>query len=530
MRDSVRATLRASLRESACASACASARGALAVLAASLAVLAGCTTVGPDYQRPVRVLPGGFAGGAIGDDASAARDGTAASAGAAPASRGAVETDWWRRFGDARLDALVERALARNTDLQAAIARIEEADAALREAGGGLFPAVGASGSAGRGRAASPLAPGGFRVGNSASVSVSAAYEIDFWGRVRRNREAALASATASRHAADVVRLTLAGLVSQAYFNLTALDEQVALTRETVQSRLEQVRLFRVRLAGGSGSELDLNQALALRADAAVQLRELQRQRAVSQNQLARLVGDPGLVVLRARDADPLSRLSVPPRPPVGLPSDTLLRRPDVRQAEENLIAANARIGVARAAMLPSISLTGALGQQSTELSTLLDAGNRIWSLGFGLAVPIFNAGTLAAREAQAQARYAQLVASYQGAIEAGFQDVSNALVSVTASQVAEADVRERARATRRAVELATARYDAGYTGYLELLDAQRSNFAAEIEVVRNRLARLNASVDLFRAIAGGWPDAAPATAAGSASAPGGAPGAASSR
>ncbi len=468
------------------------------VLVAAASLLAACMTVGPDYQRPVRALPDAFVRGVPAVDAAKAD---------AP-----IETQWWRRFDDRRLDAMVERALARNTDLRVAIARIEEADAALREAGGAAFPSVGASASAGRARTASPLVPGGFRVGNSTALSVSAAYEIDFWGRIRRNREAALASATASRHAADVVRLTLAGLVSQAYFNLNALDEQVELTRETVQSRLEQVRLFRVRLAGGSGSELDLNQALALRADAAVQLRELQRQRALFQNQLARLVGDPALVVMRAREPDPLSRLTVPPQPPVGLPSDTLLRRPDVRQAEENLIAANARIGVARAAMLPSISLTGALGHQSGELASLLDAGTRIWSVGFGLAAPIFAGGTLAAREAQAEARYAQLVASYQGAIEAGFQDVSNALVSVAAAQSAETDVRERARATRRAVELANARYEAGYTGYLELLDAQRSNFAAEIDVVRNRLARLNYSVDLFKAIAGGWPapDGAP--------------------
>lgn len=465
----------------------------LAAIALAVVAASGCMTVGPDYRRPERALPWSFQSGQP-------------VASATEAAAAAADVQWWRKFGDPVLDDLVAKALERNTDLQAAIARIEEADAVVQEAGGALLPSVTAGGTAARGRAVSPLSRTGFRTGNSVGLSVSAAYEFDFWGRLKRNREAALAGAAGSRHALDVTRLTLAGLVSQSYFSLRSLDEQIELTRRTVESRMEQVRLFQIRLDGGSGSELDLSQAQTLRADALVQLRELQRQRAIAQNQLARLAGEPGLQVALPPFADAVTRMPVPPEPPVGLPSELLLRRPDVRQAEENLIAANARIGVARAAMFPSLSLTGALGAQSTDLGSLLDSGTRIWNIGFGLTVPIFNNGTLAAREAQAQARYRQLVASYQGALEAGFQDVSNALVSTSAARLSETEVNARAQVTRRSVELARARFDAGYSGYLDLLDAQRTNYAAELDVVRNRQARLSYAVDLFRAIAGGWP------------------------
>ncbi|MET0509760.1 MAG: efflux transporter outer membrane subunit [Burkholderiaceae bacterium] len=458
--------------------------------------LAGCMTVGPDYQRPEQPLPDRFL------DATGNEPTT-------------LEVEWWRRFNDPILDRLVARALSYNTNVLAAMARIDEADAAYDEAVGGSWPQVNASGSAQRGRQPFLLSSTGFRTGNFLGISVAADYEIDFWGRMRRTREAARAGAVGSRHAADVTRLTVAATVVQTYVNLRALDEQVRFSERTVDSRDEQLRVVKLRLEGGSSSSLDFNQARGLRADAAVQLRELQRQRGIAQNQLARLTGEPGALVPSEGVDDPLSRLPVPPVPPPGMPSTLLARRPDVRLVEEDLVAANAAIGIARAAMLPSISLTSGLGHQSMSLSTLLESGTRIWNIGFGLAAPIFNGGALAARSAQAEARERQLVASYQGTLQTAFQEVSNALVSASAAQVSEKEVLERADAAREAAGLARSRFEGGYSGYLEWLDAERTRFAAELDVIRIRQARLGYAIDLYRAMAGSWPDAADDLVAG---------------
>ena len=468
---------------------------ALAALAAA-AALGGCVTVGPDYQRPDQPLPDRFL------DATGNEPTT-------------LEVEWWRRFNDPVLDRLVARALSYNTDVLAAMARIDEADAAYDEAVGLSSPQVNAKGTLLRGRHPFLLAPTGFRTGELVGITVAADYEIDFWGRMRRTREAASAGAVGSRHGADVTRLTVAATVVQTYVNLRALDELTRFSERTVESRDEQLRVVKLRLEGGSSSSLDYNQARGLRADAAVQLRELQRQRGIAQIQLARLTGEPGALVPSEGVDDPLSRLPVPPMPPPGMPSTLLARRPDVRLAEENLIAANAAIGIARAAMLPSISLTGTLGHQSTSLATLLDSGTRIWNFGFGLAAPIFNGGTLAARSAQAEAQQRQLVASYQGALQTAFQEVANALVSASAAESSEKEVLERAQAAREAAGLARWRFEGGYSGYLEWLDAERTRFAAELDVIRMRQARLGYAIDLYRAMAGSWPDAADDLVAG---------------
>lgn len=460
------------------------------------AALAGCVTVGPDYERPTQPLPDRFI------DATGNEPTT-------------LEVEWWRRFNDPVLDGLVERALSYNTDVLRAMARIDEADAAYDEAFGGSLPRADATGSAGRGRRIFPLSPTGFRTGDLIGISVGADYEIDFWGRMRRTREAARAGAVGSRHAADVTRLSVAATVVQTYVNLRALDELARFSERTVESRDEQLRLVRLRLQGGSASSLDFNQARGLRAEAAVQLRELQRQRGLAQIALARLTGEPGALVPAQGVEDPLSRLPLPPVPPPGIPSTLLARRPDVRLAEENLIAANAQIGIARAAMLPSISLTGNVGHQSTSLSTLLESGTRIWDIGFGLAVPIFNGGALAARGAQAEARQRQLVAAYQGALQTAFQEVSSALVSANSAMVSEREVLERVAAAREAAGLARSRFEGGYSGSLEWLDAERTRFAAELDVIRSRQARLGYAVDLYRSMAGGWADTADDAVAG---------------
>jgi len=464
----------------------------IATAALAAVVLGACTVVGPDYERPKTTLPQTYA---------------QTQPQAASASTGSVDTDWWKQFGDAQLSALVETALANNTDIQAAAARIEETDAILRETDAAFLPSVNLNAVGARSQTSGFLVQGRPLLSNNLLLAVSSSYEIDFWGRLRRASESARAQTLASRYAHDVVRLSIVGLSAQTWFALRSLDEQIALTRRTLATREDALRIVGLRLDAGTASRLDLEQASGSRADAAILLRDLERQRSLAESLLGRLSGQPGLRVPASAGPDPLTTMPVPPQPPAGLPSELLARRPDVRQAEEQLVAANAQIGVARAAMLPSISLTGAFGGQSIALSDLLSDRARIWSLGFGLSLPIFDGGRLEARSDQAVARDRQALAAYQGAAQNAFREVSDALIVAQAARDAEADTRARAQATARSLQLSQMRYEAGYSAYLEVLDAQRSANAAELDVVRNRQTRLNAAVDLFKALSGGWPD-----------------------
>ncbi|MCW5633889.1 MAG: efflux transporter outer membrane subunit [Rubrivivax sp.] len=461
------------------------------LLPAAWAVLAGCTTLGPDYQRPAVSLPPAYGEAAAAPDAATAP----------------LAADWWTLFGDRTLDALVAKALAANADIAQAVARLEQADALVREASGATAPTLnaGAAGSRARTSARSRNNPGGTSIeDNNFAVSLSTSFELDFWGRLARANEAARAQLLASQAARDTVRLTVAGAVAQAWFALRSLDEQVATQRQTLRSREEGARVIGQRLAGGAASRLDAEQAEVQRADAALLLRELQRQRQIVQSQIALLVGEPGSVLPEPTPgAQALPRL--PPIPPAGLPSALLERRPDIRRAEELLVAANAQIGIARAAMYPTLSLTGSLGFESTELAKLIEAPARFWSLGFGLALPLFDGGRNAARVDAAGARQREAVAAYQQAVSSAFKEVADALAGLRAARESEPDVRARGDSAARALELAKARFDAGYSGSLERLEAERTAAGAALEVVRNRERQLAATVDLMKALGGGW-------------------------
>ncbi|GIX24837.1 MAG: RND transporter [Caldimonas sp.] len=463
------------------------------------AVLGACAAVGPDYQRPAVNLPPQYAAPA-----------EASSVAQAPSE---VSPHWWTLFGDATLDDLMQAARRHNTDVQAAVARVEQAVALLSEAEALRWPTLGLRASATRQRSSELSATGTGATFNTFELAASTGFEIDFWGRLRRASEAARAQALASDHAREVVWQTVSGLVAQTYFSLRMLDEQIALSRDTLASREASLQLLRMRLQGGAAARLDVDQAEAERAEAALQLRELQRQRELARSQLALLSGQPDLQLAPGAVRD----LPVPPVPPAGLPSSLLERRPDVRQAEALLAAANAQIGVARAAMYPSITLTGAFGGQSAELADLLKGGARIGLLGVGLDVPIFDAGRRRAQTAQAEARQREALAAYQGAVQAAFRDVADALTNLQAARAAQADVERAAQASERALRSAQQRYEAGYSAYLELLDAQRSANAARLRVLDNHRAQLAATVELFKALGGGWtPPASPPLAQGS--------------
>jgi multidrug efflux system outer membrane protein len=448
-------------------------------------VLAGCTTVGPDYERPAIELPAQYP--------------------AASTAEEPLPPEWWKLYADPTLDELVAASRKSNVDVRLAAARVREAEALARETGAAFFPDVSGGYSAARNRVSNRIIPApqaGVPLERSQhQLSASTSFEIDFWGRFARASEAAQANLLGSQLSRDVVGVTLAGSTAQTYFALRSLDAQAAVLEVTIRVRRDSLNIAKARLDAGLASELDVHQAQGALSDALVQQREAERNRALMERQLATLTGRLDLKIVQGD----LFALPVPPTPPPGLPSTLLERRPDIRAAEQGMVAANAQIGIARAALFPTISLTAALGLQSAQLGELLSSGAGIWSLGFGLALPIFDAGRREARVEQAEARREQALAGYQRSIESAFREVADGLVNVEQSASVEEELRLRLEAARNALELSTLRYESGYSPYLEVLDAQRTANEAELAFVRNRQARLVFSVDLMKALGGGW-------------------------
>ena len=455
------------------------------VLAVSLAALVSGCMVGPDYQRPGIALPDKYAD-------------SAASTEPAPG----VTAQWWKLYDDPLLNELVATSLVDNVDVRAAIARVDEADAILRQVNAAMFPEFDLGGHATRTRFNPALeTAGSAAIHNDYLLAVSTSFELDFWGRLRRAAEAARAQALATVYARDVVSLTLVGATAQTYFSIRAFDAQIIATRETLRTREESLALVNRRARGGVASALEVAQAEGLRAQAAAQLKDLVRGRYVAQHLLGTLTGRLDVVV---PEAD-LAAIPLPPVPPPGLPSSLIERRPDIRAAEQNLVAANAQIGVAKAALFPTFSLTGDLGAESAVLSSLLRSSSSIWSAGLNVVVPIFDAGRrLAALQGQ-EATQREVLANYQNAVQTGFREVSDALTNLQQTTAAEVDQAARVKAARDALRLANRRYEAGLSPYFDVLDAQRTVNDAELIRIQNQQAQLSASVDLMKALGGGW-------------------------
>lgn len=456
--------------------------------AASMALLmAGCA-VGPDYQRPASELPTQYPEALATDQP------------AAMATR-----DWWKLFNDPVLDDLVARAYARNYDLQKAAARIEETSGLLREARAGQFPEVDLGANVARKHISEltddPPSPGTPLTTRDYNVSLRAAFELDFWGRLRRASEAARAQALGSEYGKRVVELSLAGAVAQTYLSLRSLDAQLAVSQETLVARDESFTITDARYQGGLVSGLDVEQARGAKAAAEAQIADLRQQRALAEHQLGVLTATPDLTL----EAGDLRALPLPPLPPAGLPSDLLNARPDIREAEQQLVVANARIGVAKAALFPTISLTGSVGSESGALADLFKSRAGIWSVGAGLDFPIFAAGKYSARVDQATAQQKQLLASYQQSVLNGFREVRDALTTSTQRAAGESALERQRTAAEETLRLANVRYKAGYSPYIEVLDAQRSLNDATLAYIRNRQSRLATAVDLFKALGGGW-------------------------
>ena len=449
--------------------------------------LVACQMVGPDYFRPKQVLPASYQEAQAADAAEA------------------LSNQWWTLYKDEVLNDLIAKASKNNTDLKIAVARIEEADGYMREVGAALFPQVNLDSSANRFRVtelgAVPMINGMSPTRSNFNVRLGTTFELDFWGKLRRAQESAKAQALASRFAKDTVDLSLKSLVTGDYLLLRSLEAQIEISKANMKSREDSLALTQRRLEGGVSSALDVHQAEVAYNSLKAQLADLTRQRAIIEHQLAVLTGDLDLKFA----AGDIQSLPIPPVPPVGMPSTLLEARPDVRQAEQNLIAANAKIGVAKAALFPTISLTAGLGGESKDLGDVLKSASRIWNGGLSLNLPVFDSGRLSSKVDQASAGQKQLLGSYERAVQNAFTEVNDALVNVRQNTEREAALNASQASASKALEIANNRYKSGYTGYLEVLDAQRVFNDASLAYVQSRQARLTSTVELFKALGGGW-------------------------
>jgi NodT family efflux transporter outer membrane factor (OMF) lipoprotein len=410
-----------------------------------------------------------------------------------------VEQSWWQAFHDPQLTSLVDRALASNNDIRIAQSRLQEFQARLRVAQSAQAPTLNASFTPSRARFINA-----FGQPTEATVyagNVQASYEIDVWGRLAVGTAAARADLESQQASADAVALSVAASVASAYLNLRGLDAQLELARATLVSREQSLKLARRQFDVGYSSRLELSQAESeYRATRAV-VPQLERAIAQQENALSVLLGaNPGAI---ARGAE-LTALSAPAITP-GLPSELLRRRPDIRQAERTVIAADRNLAAARDQLLPSLRLTGSAGVQAYSISQLLQSPVTLWSVGGSVLAPLFDAGRLRAQAEIAGSLRDRAIYGYEGIVRTAFAEVENALVSAQRlrEQLDEATARQDAAA--EVLRIAHNRYANGYASYLEELDAQRNHFSAQVNVLQLRASLLAAHVDLYRALGGGW-------------------------
>jgi multidrug efflux system outer membrane protein len=451
-----------------------------------LALLAaGCATQ-PDYQRPAVELPQAWK---------------------ESAPRYAVDGRWWKIYGDPALDKLVDEALVHNADIALAVARVDEARAQLGVSESYLYPRVDATFD--RSRSLNSTATGLFPPGipreqNDYRAAARVSYEVDLWGKLRAGTTAARADLLATEGARDTVRLALVAQVVRSYFTLNALDARVDLTRRTIALREDALRLQQRRNVNGLISDFELRQLEAEAASVRAQLPPLERDRDTEEAALAVLLGRTPRAILE----DVVARRPAAGTPmttalPEGMPSELLLRRPDLVEAEQRLIAANARIAEARAAMFPSIVLTGLLGSESAALATLFSGPAGMWTLAAGILQPIFQGGRLQAETEAARAREAQAVAQYQKAIQTAFREVRDALSAQTRARESFDAESVRVQALGETLRLARRRYEHGLASQLDVLDSERGLLTAEQARIDALRAQRAAIADLYKALGG---------------------------
>ncbi|HZR37871.1 MAG TPA: efflux transporter outer membrane subunit [Nevskia sp.] len=458
--------------------------------AAAAALLAGCA-LGPDYRRPAdTAIPPAYRFQAQAEADSFGDQG------------------WWQVYQDPTLQALIRDALEHNLDVRTAAARIDQARAVLGATRLQQLPQINGSAAVQRERSSQYSLPAGAPpISNVFQAEGSLSYEFDFWGKYRRGTEAARAQLLASEYAKQDVMAALVSGVATAYFTLLTLDEQLVITQHTVETRQKFVDLTQAQHERGTVSGLDVATAQAQLAIAQANIPDLQRQIGVTEDQLSVLLGHNPDAVLRTESGQ-LKRMTeptIPPVPPAGLPSTLLERRPDLREAEQNLVAANAEVGVAKANLFPTITLTAAGGGASGSLSDLLTAPARTWSIGASAVQPLFNAQRNWYQVESAEAQKQQALLQYQKSVQAAFQEVSDALIA--RQKYAEFQTAQQAQvdAQRKANTIALARYRVGYSSYFNVIDADRDLFTAELSLSAAHLNTLLSVVQLYRALGGGW-------------------------
>ncbi|HET7379635.1 MAG TPA: efflux transporter outer membrane subunit [Gaiellales bacterium] len=462
-----------------------SARVIAAVLAGAL--LGGCA-LGPNYKRPAVAEPPSFRGQATAEAASFA------------------DAPWWEAFHDPALQALITEALHNNYDVRLAAARVQEARANVKVARSELFPSLDYGATAGRAR----LPLGGLNLPDGTNhittdvfvADMTMSWELDIWGRVRRSNEAARATLFATGEARRGVWLTLVSDLARAYFELLALDVQLQIARESTQAYQRTYDIFLDRFKFGTASQLETSRALGALGGAQATIPQLESQIVAKENQISILLGKaPGPIPRgQAMYAQPIA-----PAVPAGLPSTLLERRPDLRQAEQQLVAANARIGVAKAEFFPKLSLTALFGAASPELHALTGGGATVWAVAGMLSGPLFNAGRTTGRYRASIAQWEQARLQYEQSMLVALREVSDSLTALAKLSDAEAGQDTAVKALQAAVEHATDRYRQGLAGYFEVLEAQQQLYPAETTLAQIRRNRLTAYVELYKALGGGW-------------------------
>jgi multidrug efflux system outer membrane protein len=449
-------------------------------------ILAGCA-IGPDYKRPAVAKPETFRGQATAEAASFA------------------DAPWWEAFQDPTLKALIQEALRNNYDAAIAAARVQEARANLRVARSDLFPSLDYDARAGRARL--PLGglnlPGtDHKTDDFFAGTMAMSWELDVWGRVRRSNEAARARLFATEDARRGVWLTLVGDLAQAYFQLLALDVQLQIAQNSTQAYQGTYDLFLDRFNLGVASKLETSRALGALGNAQATIPQLQSAIVVRENQICILLGKAPGPIPRGQ---PMYAQPVAPTVPAGLPSALLERRPDLRQAEQQLVAANARIGVAKAEFFPKLSLTALFGAASTELSSLTGGEATVWAVAGMLSGPLFNAGRTMGQYRASIAQWEQAKLQYERAVLGALREVSDALTALGKLSEAETGQTTAVRGLEDAVVHATDRYRQGLASYYEVLEAQQQLYPAQTTLAQIRATRLVAYVQLYKALGGGW-------------------------
>jgi multidrug efflux system outer membrane protein len=471
----------------------------LTVLAAAM-VLAGCS-LAPKYERPATPIASGWP--ALGSDAT---DTT-------PAGQVASALEWQTFFSDPQLRKLIQVSLTHNRDLRIAVLTIEQARAQFQIRRADQFPSVGAAATGSR----MPNANGNGSITSVYTAGLAmTSYEIDFFGRVANLKDAALSQYLATEEGRKTTQITLIASVANGYLSLLADQESLSITQQTLDSRVLSLKLSQLRFDNGVSSELDLRQSQSLVEAARVSLAQLQRQRALDENALSLLLGQPlsGDLAVVLPTGQGLADRPVMADVPAGLPSDLLVLRPDIRQAEQQLLAANANIGAARAAFFPKISLTASAGSASNNLSNLFNSGTFGWTLAPQLFLPLFDSGRNQAGLEVSKATRDIAVAQYEKAIQTAFREVADALAgrATLGVQLKAQQAQTAAEAAR--FKLSDLRYQNGIASQLDWLDAQRALFTAQQAVVQTRLQQLQNQVTLYKTLGGGWKEAAQATAA----------------